>query len=317
MGLAWAACFYISAACVFAQEKVRIGVAKQTISAAVFAAKDLGYFDRAGVEVELVEFALGKEALAEMFAGRLDFALAAETPLVHAAIAGDKFVIVATVGRSSTALALVGRKDRGMFSFRDVRGRRIGVTRGTNAEFFFDSFRVLNAISKESVQVVEVAPEQLVQALVEGSVDGVCAWEPYLTQLRSQFGEEAFYFDGGGIYKWCWNLATTQGFLEKEPKAADKVLKALAETGEAFEKDRGMIASVLERRFGGTAANAAARAVEGFDYRPHLTQQLVLQMEAQHRWAAAGSGAQTPNFLRYIQPGPLARVSPGAVNLIE
>lgn len=299
---------------------MRIGAPRLTLSAGVFAAKDLGFFEREGVDVELVEFALGKEALVEMFAGRLDFALAAETPLVHSAAEGEKYLILATVARSSTAMALVGRRDRGMHSFRDVRGRRIGVTKGTNAEFFFDSFRVLNAIPREQLVLVEVSPERLVEALEEGRVDAVCAWEPHLSELRDRFGERAFYFDGGGIYKWTWNLATTREVLNKRSKAVEQVLRALWRAGESFEKDGAPAGQALERRGLGAADGAAGKVAQALDYRPHLSQQLVLQMEAQHRWVAAGGGTigtNAPNFLHYIDASPLARVAPEAVSLVD
>ena len=298
-------------------EKIRVGLSLQPISAAVFAAQDLDLFKQAGVEVELIEFSIGKEALARMLAGQLDFAVVAETPLVHACLAGNDYAIVATVGQSTTALALVGRKDREADSFARMRGKRVGLTRGTNAEFFFENFRVLNGLEPGSVQMIEVPPERLASSLEEGEVDAVCLWEPYLSALQSKFGASAYYFDGGGMYQWSWNLVTSHSFLAMRGGDVEKVLRALAEAGTRIARDRRTAAAVLEKRKLNIPSTRLREILGDYEFAPKLAQGLILQMEAQWRWLAAGQERKMPNFLRYLDAGPLKRIFPEAVTVIE
>jgi NitT/TauT family transport system substrate-binding protein len=310
----WGLCCALFLVATVQAGKVRVGVPLQTISAGVFAAQDFGEFARQGVEVELVEFALGRDAIAQLFAGALDLAVAAETPLVHATLAGRDYTIVATVGQSTRALALVGRRDSGVNSFRDVRNKRVGITRGTNAEFFFESFRVLNGIPRDEVDMVEVPAEELVTSLTDKVVDAVMAWEPYLTDLKTRLKEDAFCFDGGGMYSWSWNLLTTQAVLAERSVDVLNILRALVETGSRLEQDRGAIVEVLERR---KLPPPPREDFASYTFKPQLSQQLILQMEAQYRWLSPGGDRKLPNFLRYLDTGPLRRIVPEAVSVIE
>jgi NitT/TauT family transport system substrate-binding protein len=299
-------------------EKVRLGLPLQPISAAVYAAAELGYFAKEGIDVELVEFSTGKEALAKLFTGQLEFAVAAETPLVHASLAGEEYAILATIGQSSTALAFVGRKDRGIDDFKRVKGKRIGVMLGTNGEYFFETFRVLNGLDSADVEIKDIPSEKLAAALLNGEVDGTCIWEPHLSQIKDKLGSSGYYFDGKGMYKWSWNLVATRSYLEGHTEVVEKILRALVHSGEQIEGDSRIAASILEKRKLSIAQKRLTELLIDYDFKPQLSQELILQMEAQSRWISSrGAERKMPNYLRYVETGPLKRISPRAVTVIE
>src|ERR1044071_4408260 len=91
-------------------EKIRLSTPAQPISAAVYVAAEKGYFKKEGLDVEVLELTTGKEGLSNLFSGKIEMAVAAETPLVHSSIAGDRFTILGTIGQSSRSLAFLGRK---------------------------------------------------------------------------------------------------------------------------------------------------------------------------------------------------------------
>ncbi len=51
---------------------------------------------------------------------------------------------------------LVARKDRGIVNVSDLRGKRIGTTKGTIAEFHLGRFLALNGITLQDVTLVDV-----------------------------------------------------------------------------------------------------------------------------------------------------------------
>jgi NitT/TauT family transport system substrate-binding protein len=117
-------------------EKITLAVAAQPISAPVYVAYEKGFFKEEGLQVSLPSFGSGKDALALVLQGKAAFCTVAETPLVFAAINGKSFHIVATMAESTKYMKIVARKDRGIRSARDLSGKRIGVTMGTNAEYY-------------------------------------------------------------------------------------------------------------------------------------------------------------------------------------
>ncbi len=306
-------CFLCAAAC--AAEKVRIGLPPQLISASVLLAKEQGYFSQEGLAVELVDFVTGKDALVKLFAGELDFAVAAETPLVFAALNGEQFRIMATLGQCSKALALVGRRDRGVDGFSRVRGKKVGITRGTNAEFFFDTFRVLSGIEPGAVEVSNIEPDQLEESILSGRCDAIITWDPALSRVKEKLGANGYSFDGDGLYRWSWNLVARANSNLKSVET-QKLLRAIQRTGREIEADPAQASRLIEKKVN-IPWERIATLLADYEFKPQLRQELILQMEAQYRWLMRRQEKPLPNLLRYIETGPLKAISPDAVTILE
>jgi len=60
--------------------------------------------------------------------------------VMFAIMEGNKISIIATIQTSNRNNAIIARKDRGILTPQDLRGRKIATTFGTIAEFFMDAF---------------------------------------------------------------------------------------------------------------------------------------------------------------------------------
>lgn len=114
-------------------ERITLAVAAQPISVPVYVAYEKGFFKDEDLQVSLPSFSAGKDALALVLQGKADFCTVADTPIVFAAMKGKSFYIIATMAETTKYMKIVGRQDRGIRSARDLVGKRIGVTLGTNA----------------------------------------------------------------------------------------------------------------------------------------------------------------------------------------
>ena len=107
-------------------EKVTVAVPSLPHSGLFFVAKEKGYFREEGLEVVVAPSMYGKLALDDLVAGRADFALCGETPIMFAVLRGENIFVVAEVMNSFKDEAIVARKDRGDVSPSDLKGRTIG-----------------------------------------------------------------------------------------------------------------------------------------------------------------------------------------------
>lgn len=295
---------------------LRIGTVLQPISSPLYLAEKEGAF--AGLPIRFVNFDSGRDALEAFLAGQLDIAACAETPIVLKALQGARFQIVATVGSTLSSLALIGRTDRGITATREIRGKRLGLTRGTNTEFFLETLRVLHRIKREEIEIIDLAPDELTPSLLEGKIDGMVGWEPYTVYAIQKLGDRVFVDSGEGIYRFSWNLVTSEELVHHRTAELRQILRILHEAGRRIEKNPEIISDRYSKDFN-LSPPLLRKSLQNCDLEPTLGQDLIVQLEGQARWFIQRDGLtnELPNFLRFISTAPLSRALPDQVNLVN
>lgn len=299
-------------------EHLRISVTRMPVSAPVFLAREQGLFKKAGLEVDLREYELGKTALEDLSAGRLDVAFAAVTPAVYKCLAGREFKIIATVASSQAMAALAGRKDQGIEKVADIRGKRVGIIAGTSSEYFFETMRVLNRIPRDSVVVHNRNWQGLREGLLDGSLDLISTWEPHVQELRLALTNRLVLFYGEGLYTFSWNMTALPETISRRRPELVKFVGVLFEAAELIESDPQAAAAQLTNRLGALGKDLTAGFKET-RFRPHLGQELLVQLEGEARWVISRDGPTNapPNFLRWLDTSILKEARPSAVRVIQ
>jgi NitT/TauT family transport system substrate-binding protein len=305
-------------AIVRAGEPLRVSVTRMSVSAPLFYAQEHGLFKKAGLAVELREFELGKTSVEEMLAGKLDVAFAAVTPLVYKCMEGEQFRILGTVGASTGLVALAARKDFGIQTLADVRGKRVGVVRQTSGEFFFDTLRVLNRIPRDSVHIENRSVQGLDAGMRDGTLDAAVMWEPQLQMLRMSLTNRLILFYGEGLYTFSWNMVVLPDTIQKRRGELEKFMDALFEAADLIEANPTAAAAELIARLGAQGRELTI----GFKdnrYRPQLGQELLVQMEGEARWIISRDNRTNtpPNVLRWVDTSILKKSHGSAVTVIQ
>jgi ABC-type nitrate/sulfonate/bicarbonate transport system substrate-binding protein len=50
------------------------------------------------------------------------------------------------------------------------------VTFGTTSEFFIDSFFIANGIERKEVQIINLTPDEMLDAVISGKIDAASTW---------------------------------------------------------------------------------------------------------------------------------------------
>lgn len=142
------------------KEKVTIGVASSVLSAPIMVAQEKGFFSDEGLDVSYKSYAFGKKALEAMFAGEMDIATGAETPVVFNSFVWDDVVVFASFAHSYDDSKAIGRKERGISKPEELKGKKIGVAAGTSSHFFAHIYLNEHGIDPSAVRMVDFsAPE--------------------------------------------------------------------------------------------------------------------------------------------------------------
>jgi sulfonate transport system substrate-binding protein len=300
-------------------EKITIAYASppSTTLADIALAKE--YFEMEGLEVTPIFLSSGKAALEEVLAGKADAATVAETPLMFAIMNGQKVSIITSIQTTNTNAAIVARKDRGIAAPRDLKGKRIGVTAGTAAEFFLDVFLTDHDISRQEVTVVNLKPDKTTTALVKGDVSAVSTWSPYKSQTQKKLGDKGITFIDEDIYTQFFTIVVAQEYARHNPSGVRKILRALIRAESFVSRDQAETQRIVAelRRIDITSLNDMWK---GSTYGVSLDQSLLLALEDESAWAVKSGLTDMraiPNYLDFISLDGLASVKPIAVRLVK
>ncbi len=302
-----------------ASEPVTIAYSASPDAALAQVAQKQGYYQQEGLDAIPQKYAYGKVALDAVLKGQADFGTVAETPVMFAIMNGEKIAVIATIQTSNRNNVIIARKDRGIHTPRDLKGRKIAVTSGTLLDFFLDSFLATTGITRKEVTVVNVKPEAMINAVVRGDVDAISAWSYVVIEAQHRLGDRGITFLDEEIYTQTFNVIATEEFIRKNPARVDKLLRALVKA-EGFVRKNPAEAQAIVSDFCGieTAVIKEMWAIE--DFSVTLDQSLVLALEDEAAWAIKNGfieNVKIPNFLNYIYVDGLKSVNPNAVRILR
>lgn len=285
----------------------------------VFIAQVKGYFANEGLNVALQPYTTGKDALDAALEGRAELATAADILIMFAVMKEQPVSIVATIFTVEKDPGIIGRKDKGVLTLASLNGKRIGVTLGTSGHFVLDAFLIRQKLSTDDVTLRDLQPQELSEALLNGDVDAVATWEPYLGALRTQLGANGMIFYSEGIYELPFNIAGTRDYVLSHPQTIKKLLRALVRA-ERFCKDEPGAAHKIIAGAINVSLEHMMELWPTFQFKVTLDQSLLLTLEDETRWAIKNKltgRTDIPNYLYHIYLDALHAVTPEAVTIIH
>ncbi len=298
-------------------EKVSIAFPTQPGSALLYLAQARGLFRDQGIEMAGQPVATGRQALDLMLQDKADLSIVADLPLVFAVAKAQKPIVLATLFRDHGGVAVVARRDRGISSPSDLRGKRVGVTFGSTTQFFFDAFLIERQIPPDSVTVVDLKFENIADAIMSGEVDAVCAWDPALAKAQEALQQNGLTFDSSSQYSFRFQLVVSEKYFMDHKDQLRRIVAAL-DQAEAYIAAQPAQARELVLQGTGMQEAAFKRGYDSGEIGLLLDQGLLLALDDQTRWAmkrGVVKSGPVPNYLDYIYPDALKAVKPQAVTL--
>ncbi|MES2355569.1 MAG: ABC transporter substrate-binding protein [Pseudomonadota bacterium] len=218
------------------EELVRLGNLKFAHYGAVSYMKEIA--PKYGLKIEERMFAKGIDIMPAIVAGEIDVAASA----LDAAIAGraQGVPIYAVAGFAKGGARIVARSDLPIKRVADLKGKKVGVTRGGAQELllFAELSKVKLTWSEKpdkDVHIVYLAFADLNQALLGKDIDAMCQSEPQSSQaINKGFGVEVIkpYDTPMGIpYR---SLVITEKLYNERPEVAQKLLNVFVEATMLF-----------------------------------------------------------------------------------
>ncbi|MCI0668374.1 MAG: ABC transporter substrate-binding protein [Methylococcaceae bacterium] len=220
-----------------ARQVLRVGYLPITPALPFYVALENGYFADSGLEVEPVKFQNGALMAQEVMAGRLAAASPgpADVYLAGEAEVPGRFRIYLQTAYTpeNFIYSLLVRKDSGIKSPKDLKGRKIGVFPGlTNKLLLGLALKAQFGWNPErDVTIVGVAPPLQLDSLETHGIDALCPLEP--TGTIGAAREALMFLDKGYVERqvlsplYITAHALSAEIARKHPEALDHYVKAI------------------------------------------------------------------------------------------
>lgn len=293
-----------------------IAVTPSALSLPVDVAHAMGFFAAEGAEVKVVDCGSGSRCLQMLFDRAAQLATATELPVVTASFERSDYAIVSTLATSTGNIRLVGRKSAGVGRAEQLAGKRIGVIVGSSSHYYLDSYLLFHDIDPKGIKLVPLAPENIVAAMEQQQVDAISGHSRHTGPVLKALGTDGIALNDPHIYTETYNLVADRHTLAQRGAEIVKVLRAL-DRAERFIAEQPVRAKQILMSRTLLDATMVEAVFPSFTYRLSLSQSLVSAMEGQARWAVREGHAlpsrKAPNYLDFIEPGPLRTAAPGAL----
>ena len=153
-------------------------------------AKQLGEYDKAGVDVELINFKGGSQALTAVLGGSADVVSGYYDHCVNLAAKNQHMQAVVVYDRYPGLVLVASPKHAGAInSVKDLAGRKVGVSApGSSTDFFLKYLLSKNGVDPDSVAVIGIGLEAAaVAAQEQGLVEAAVMLDPAVTLLQGKF----------------------------------------------------------------------------------------------------------------------------------
>jgi NitT/TauT family transport system substrate-binding protein len=222
-----------------AADLVRLGNLKFAHYGAVAYMKEIA--PKYNLKIEERVFAKGLDIVPAIIAGEIDVSASALEAAISGRASGVKVYLVG--GFAKGGVRIVGRPDLNIRSIADLKGKKVGVTRGGPQEILLFTELAKNNLTwadkpGKDVQIIYMGYPDLNQALLTKEIDAMSQSEPYSTQaLNKKYGAEIMKPYDTPLGEPVRALVMTEKMYKEQPDVAARFMQCFVAATRHFIAD--------------------------------------------------------------------------------
>jgi NitT/TauT family transport system substrate-binding protein len=231
---------------------IHVGAIPSEVAGELFYGIDMGFFKKAGLDVDIQFFNNGGAIAAAVASGALDLGLSDLMSVINAHAHGLPFVYAAP-GLLSTikppTFGLLIPPNSPIHEAKDFDGKTVAVSGLRNiAQIAASAWIDANGGDSKSVHFVEVPFPSLVPALAQGTIDAAVGNEPWMT-LASDKGNQIIFMVKGALSPafLLSGWVTTRDWTQKNPDTLVRFVSAIREIAVWANKNPQISAPILAK----------------------------------------------------------------------
>ena len=179
-----------------------------------------------GIAVKWTEFPFGPPLLEAINVGSIDVGTVGESPPIFAQAAGADLVYIGNEPPAPTGEALIVPKDSPLKQVVDLKGKRVAVAKGSNANYLLVKLLENAGLKYTDVEVVYLPPADARAAFESGRVDAWSIWDPFLAAAEKQLDARVLADGKGAVANHQFYLSS-RGYAQKYPEVIQILLEEI------------------------------------------------------------------------------------------
>lgn len=238
---------------------IKIGASTGIEHVIAFIGVEQGVFAKHGLDAKLVMYTSGVEMINGLISGAQDINIMGSIPFLAGASRGQPLVLIGHLSGDALAksysshysiVTAAGTPNTGIKEgdIKALKGKKIGLARGTGAEAYLLGLLSANGMKDSEVTIVNVAAANQATALRQGDVEAVSAWEPFGSQVSMRVPNA--YRVISGSCDACYDpgaILTTRGAIASKAEQLRRFTVAFAEAQQILRKNYDAAADINMR----------------------------------------------------------------------
>lgn len=189
-----------------------------------------------GVSVKWAEFAAGPQMLEALNAGAIDIGQTGEAPPIFAQAASDNLIYLANEPPAPKGEAILVPKDSPIQSVRELKGRTVGLNKGSNVHFLLVKALEKEGLAYSDIKTAFLPPADARAAFEKGAIDAWAIWDPFQAAAEVAIKARTLATAEGIVPNYQFYLGSRK-FIDANPKVAEALIAAIGETNGWIQKD--------------------------------------------------------------------------------
>jgi sulfonate transport system substrate-binding protein len=222
------------------KEDLTVNIGIQQSLGPLLIAKEKGWFEeefaKVGVKVKWTVFQSGPPHFEAIAANRLDFGAVGNSPVIAGQSADIPFKEIALSQDGLKANAIIVPKDSKIQSLKELKGKKVGVAKGSSGFALLYSAIDKAGLTPEDVEIIQLQPDEALPAFESGAIDAWSIWEPFVS-LQVLTKDARILEDGESLNVYSPGFVIGRSaFTEEHPDLTVLFLKVY-EKARLFEKE--------------------------------------------------------------------------------
>ena len=226
--------------------------------------KDRGYYDEAGIDLDIRSGNGSSSAHRLVANGDSDFAYGSCGALVTLASQGAPIISVAVIDATGTEAVLV-RPDASVKTIQDLKGKKLLTTANAGVNTFFPIVLANAGLSESDINLTNVPDGALVSSYLQGAGGAVGilgGLDDKPAEIKANGGENpvAFAYSDFGVNQVGYCISTHKDTVANKPDLVKRFVAATLKSYAEAEKDPDAAVAAIADIVGGTMAEDEGKA---------------------------------------------------------
>lgn len=197
-----------------------------------------------GVTVSWVEFTAGPPLVEALNVGSIDVGWTGDAPPIFGQAAGSAIVYTAALPSNGRGEAIFVKPESAIQSVADLKGRKIGVGKGTSAHNLVVAALEKAGIDFKDVTPVYLSPADAAAAFASDKIDAWAVWDPFFAIAETRYKPRILTTSAETLEVKTYFLAN-RDFAANHGDAIDTTIAALKDAATWADANRDKVAEAL------------------------------------------------------------------------